>query len=526
MLERPDGDWGQGAVSACDGATSSASALNVTPSHATQGSVAVSVSTRRRTQQRLETEKQLQLRAQALDRTEDVPCVDPDVTQVKTTDVTQVKTTTGVKNHQKHKICIPKCKVRGGKTEDAAVVQCHMCQTWVHPPCVGEQDEDIIGIWTCSTCRATPSMINTILNTLRDIQRENIEIRAHVTEEVNDIRQELKIDKELKYHRMADTLATKSREHIELLKENATLRQKVSDLTNKMESQQWQKFRNSSNDHTVVFGSSIIKDISESRLVNTDVICKPGGKINDISDVVSKCSTDKTYDRAVLVVGGNDCDPRERTDDRTASDIIAEYRTLAKVTKSRANSVTVSSICPRIKSVEVKNKIDSVNAGLQVMCEEENVTFVDNEPSCQLRDGSINDGYLAKDGVHLTWTATNKLAQNLKLKRKDGIDSVIVQRQGYQKGNHGKTRTNNERDDTKDQTTGWSTVNRRHRQKTHNRHNHENPRSERHSREVCCYFCGESGHVKDKCHHGKQVQCRICFEFGHKQKFCNSNANY
>ena len=36
-----------------------------------------------------------------------------------------------------------------------------------------------------------------------------------------------------------------------------------------------------------------------------------------------------------------------------------------------------------------------------------------------------------------------------------------------------------------------------------------------------CWFCGESGHLKDTCHHGKQVMCSTCNRSGHKAKFCH-----
>ena len=45
------------------------------------------------------------------------------------------------------------------------------------------------------------------------------------------------------------------------------------------------------------------------------------------------------------------------------------------------------------------------------MCEDEDVKFVDNSTSFYLKDGSINDAYYLEDGVHLTYKATNKLAQ-------------------------------------------------------------------------------------------------------------------
>ena len=44
------------------------------------------------------------------------------------------------------KYCVKNC-AHDGK-DNHQMVQCHMCKAWVHPECVGEEDKDIIGIWS------------------------------------------------------------------------------------------------------------------------------------------------------------------------------------------------------------------------------------------------------------------------------------------------------------------------------------------------------------------------------------------
>ena len=51
-----------------------------------------------------------------------------------------------------------------------------------------------------------------------------------------------------------------------------------------------------------------------------------------------------------------------------------------------------------------------------MLCTEKEAEFVDNSPSSFLRDGSVNDGYIIQDGIHLPRRATNKLASNMKLR--------------------------------------------------------------------------------------------------------------
>ena len=66
----------------------------------------------------------------------------------------------------------------------------------------------------------------------------------------------------------------------------------------------------------------------------------------------------------------------------------------------------------------------SLNAGQKVACDDLGAEFVDNDPSFHLQDGTINDGYLLSDGVHLSRAATNKLVSNLKLQLHHGETSA------------------------------------------------------------------------------------------------------
>ncbi len=73
---------------------------------------------------------------------------------------------------------------------------------------------------------------------------------------------------------------------------------------------------------------------------------------------------------------------------------------------------------------DTQENIEAVNAGLSAACADSEVTFIDTNTIFRLQDGSINDGYLLNDGIHLKRPATNKLAKCLDLKIKNTAEGV------------------------------------------------------------------------------------------------------
>ena len=170
--------------------------------------------------------------------------------------------------------------------------------------------------------------------------------------------------------------------------------------------------------------------------------------------------------------------------------------------------MTVSSICPRKKTDDTSRTIEAVNAGLVSLCKEKAATFADNTPSFTLSDGSVNDGYLLPDGVHLTRTAVDRVVKNLRLPVKGPTRGVTASQQKPRQSQTARAERRPPRaQEVEDE--GWQKVRRRsHRTSTPPRGNTQ------------CYFCGESGHVKDSCRHGHRVECNTCGGLGHKAKFC------
>ena len=68
-------------------------------------------------------------------------------------------------------------------------------------------------------------------------------------------------------------------------------------------------------------------------------------------------SNENRYKTTTLVIGGNDCDTTPPT---SAADIVEDYAKMIDVAKSKAQDVAVSSVCPRMISPDVTEKIAAV----------------------------------------------------------------------------------------------------------------------------------------------------------------------
>ena len=77
-----------------------------------------------------------------------VPTVDDynDVREEGTTKKGRRKASKG-NNDENWTYCVQNC-LHSGKSSNE-LIQCHLCQSWIHPECVGEDGKDIVGIWAC-----------------------------------------------------------------------------------------------------------------------------------------------------------------------------------------------------------------------------------------------------------------------------------------------------------------------------------------------------------------------------------------
>lgn len=294
-------------------------------------------------------------------------------------------------------LCTKNCLYRGHHCGHD-MIRCCTCASWHHIDCISRQEEYVQGIWTCFTCRDVPAQVaalNSAVSTLTQMV-------SALTSTVGELKQQNE-----------RLLSQSAQMQEQLLSDNTDLHRKIEDLTQK---------QTPKSQGTALLGSSIIRDIDQSKLVTTECISVSGGLIKDIQHKIDTFPPNQRLSRAILVIGGNDCDRGGSGVDIT--DVLAQYKNLITSSQGIADSVTVSSVCPRGRSPEVTERITALNAGLVGLCADLKADFVDSTEYFQFKDGLLNDGYYLPDKVHLKPAGTNRLVSCLKLQLKQGESSA------------------------------------------------------------------------------------------------------
>ncbi|CAH1795175.1 unnamed protein product, partial [Owenia fusiformis] len=270
--------------------------------------------------------------------------------------------------------------------------------------------------------------------------------------------------------------------------------------------------------NTLVIGSSIVRSIDPSKLINTDVDCISGGTIKDVHKKLT--SLDKSYDRLVLQVGSNDTTKK----DATAQSVINDYELLLKGAKHVCEDICVSSICPRTDKPLSQEMAETVNAQLDQLCQKDpNLIFSNNDVTFRLQNNSINTGFLDFKGLHLTKSGTNSLAQNMKLVPKPDHKSDITKMFNPRRN---PNQSIPQRDATpSSKNENWQTV------KSRNfRNQRPNPTTPTNNKpnvpsKPACFLCGETSHLASSCWHPNAVTCYSCNQLGHKSSRCNNGSS-
>ena len=417
------------------------------------------------------------------------------------------------KNDDNWRYCVPNC-LHSGKSPNE-LIQCHLCQSWIHPECVGEDGKDIVGIWTCTTCRQLPVLV------------------ARLVEKTSSL--ETLIEKLTFSNQQLVALVVEQQQDLRKLCENISI--PTTTTTDTADSPHISDAKSV----TLLVGNSLLRDVSAVGIDTIAVRRKSGATLEDIGDMIEEVRHDDNLDvTKIVIVGGT----REVMGIVPAHEIKEKIELLVQKAKTVTPSVTVSSVLPCSKGANPE-QLAEFNSAIKHVCDDMNVIFVDHESNLTFRNGDVDTSAFHADGIHLSASGVDRVCSNLSLPKQTSRKTVKRQRHASTRRSairvderarrstartiNRDTRPANEshqhqqtqrylrrstdrdvtqqhtRDDMQRDDNEWRVVSRR--RSTHDRRTSEQ-----------CAKCNESNHVTARCKHAGQVQCRRCGKLGHKEK--------
>ena len=178
-------------------------------------------------------------------------------------------------------LCISGCRhrTRGG----GELIRCCICGKWFHIKCLRLSQDECAGVWPCHECR-------TIAQDLKCTKASMQTLTLLVQKLVDSHSQEL-ADLKSRCNKLEN-------DNVTLLTKNNALEVEIASLKTCQKSANVQ-------DSSLLIGSSIIRDIDTTKLINTKVVSLPGGHIKDVHNHIK--SMESNFKKVTVVVGGNDC---------------------------------------------------------------------------------------------------------------------------------------------------------------------------------------------------------------------------
>ena len=262
--------------------------------------------------------------------------------------------------------------------------------------CLKLVENDIGGTWNCPECGRMLSDVKVIdnkIDTLTKLVRSLIQTR-------NEDREAYR-----------QNFAKLEEENASFRRQNEALCREVNELKRRLNERQQ---KSESHEKMLVLGSSLIRNIDEKKLNNTEIRCLRAEKVKDLSKELQYASSaGKKYSRIISLGGGNDA--AQKPEDIGLESVIECYKSIINPAKDMCQGISIAAIPPRLQPAHAMEHITSLNAYLVALVNEMDISFMDNSEYFLLHNKEVNYGYLY-DQVLLNTKGSNKLAQSMRLK--------------------------------------------------------------------------------------------------------------
>ena len=180
------------------------------------------------------------------------------------------------KNNDNWRYCVQNC-LHSGKSPNE-LIQCHLCQYWIHPECVGEDGKYIVGICTCTTCRQLPVLL------------------ARLVEKTSAL--ETLIEKLTCSNQQLVALVVEQQQDLRKISENISIPTTTTDTTDS-------PHISDAKSVTLLAGNSLLRDVSAVGIDTIAVRRKSGATLEDIGDMIEEVRHDDNLDvTKIVIVGG------------------------------------------------------------------------------------------------------------------------------------------------------------------------------------------------------------------------------
>jgi ribosomal protein S27AE len=241
----------------------------------------------------------------------------------------------------------------------------------------------------------------------------------------------------------------------------------------------------------LIISDATLEGISANDASKVELIYEPAATFSECTEVLTKKHKVK-YNKVSLILGHTDCitdNNQPHTDQlpKNLSLVLEQAKSM-----SSTGDVQISSVLPQLSNDGLQQKVEELNSLTENVCNNMDITFVNNDPGFRLGDGEINDGFFQEDGFTLNKAGLNKLLKNLQIQ-----NDVTIS--------------------TKSTWNSKATV------KRSNESNQKTTGPTKSKQNAPCWNCGESNHTSNICVHKRRLACHKCGKLGHKAHRCEKH---